>query len=300
MPFNLFGSSKRYETNVETTEIDLHQEVGVSEGGLGVGAGGQANNNAVTPSISESEDVFAPVFSYVTQRGSGSNSGGAGSGLTEFFNSDPAYAAEYARVKAAGDRRTPEQWLSGHLAASPEDQAKFAEFGKTPPPVSQSVSDSAGIIQANATQVKGDNSVGAGGDVSAPIASGDDAIAIMSSGPVAVGDNSPAINASASGQGAISAPISAGEDLTNNAPVIVGNTGTVTITTADPAVAQAAIDATGEALRTSTSFADRALAAIGEANKDPEERVTNNALIAVVGVVALLGGFFLFGKGKTS
>lgn len=296
MPFNLFGSDKKTTTTtVTSTDTDIHQEVGVSEGGIGVGAGGQANSNAISPSISESEDIFAPVFSFNNQRGSGSNR--YGSSVMDYFNSEPAFGQEYARVKAAGDRRTPEQWMQDHLAASPDDQAKFAAFGQPPPP--SSVSDSAGIIQANATQVKGDNSVGSGGDISAPIASGDDAIAIQSSGPVAVGDNAPAISANASG-GGVTAPLTAGEDLTNNAPVIVGNSGTVSIQTADPAVAQAAIDAAGEALKTSTSFADRALTAIGEANKDPEERVTNNALIAVVGVVALLGGFFLFGKGKTA
>lgn len=48
--------------------------------------------------------------------------------LQAYFNSDPAFSSEYNRVKAAGDTRTPTQWLSGYLQENPAEVSKFQQF----------------------------------------------------------------------------------------------------------------------------------------------------------------------------
>ena len=48
--------------------------------------------------------------------------------LLAFFQSNPAFAEEYNRVRAAGDARSAEQWLTGLMAVSPSTAQEFAAF----------------------------------------------------------------------------------------------------------------------------------------------------------------------------
>ncbi len=45
--------------------------------------------------------------------------------LQAYFSSNPAFAAEYERVKAGGDQRSPIEWMYDHLQNSPADLTKF-------------------------------------------------------------------------------------------------------------------------------------------------------------------------------
>lgn len=165
-----------------------------------------------------------------------------------------------------------------------------------------------------------------GGDVNAPI------ISAPVSGPLTVigGDaEAPIFNASNSGIQStgndsvvqtFAAPVGVvgGGDIEVSAPIINGNSGSVSITTSDPIIVKAAIDAnlstsslalsfaknaldsnrlTSESaldaartsLNSSLSFADKALAAVAESRKDPNERVTTDTLKTVLYIAAGLG-----------
>jgi hypothetical protein len=51
--------------------------------------------------------------------------------LQAYFNSDPAFFAEYERNRLGSngtDRRTPAQWMEGYLTENPQEQGKFYSF----------------------------------------------------------------------------------------------------------------------------------------------------------------------------
>lgn len=51
--------------------------------------------------------------------------------LMAYYASDPAFASEYQRVQAAGETRTPAEWLYDHVSTHPEDLQKFQTFVST-------------------------------------------------------------------------------------------------------------------------------------------------------------------------
>lgn len=48
--------------------------------------------------------------------------------LSAFYASNPAYDAEYQRVRTLGDKRDPLVWFQDFLTASPQDEAKYTSF----------------------------------------------------------------------------------------------------------------------------------------------------------------------------
>ena len=58
-----------------------------------------------------------------------------------YFNSEPVFAQSYQEAVARGDRRTPSQWMQGHIASSPGDQQKFQAMtsGQAPAPTPTTV-----------------------------------------------------------------------------------------------------------------------------------------------------------------
>jgi hypothetical protein len=162
-----------------------------------------------------------------------------------------------------------------------------------------------------------------GGAVTAPIASGEDSTAVqtgqggnaiggsvdapvisapISNSPTSFGDDSPVVG---------SAGVGGGRDVAVTAPIVSGNSGPVTVETADPTVAaaaidannqvaKAAIDASQQALSSSLSSADKALNSVTNSQKPADERVTNSALTAVTVIVVALGALALFNRRKAA
>lgn len=72
--------------------------------------------------------------------------------LQAYFNSDPAFVSEYNRVRAAGDTRSPTEWLSGFLQENPVEVAKFNEFSSSSGVVPSSIAGPGGTIDLNLAQ----------------------------------------------------------------------------------------------------------------------------------------------------
>lgn len=170
-----------------------------------------------------------------------------------------------------------------------------------------------------------------GGAVTAPLASGDDSTAVQTgqggnvvgggveapifsapisapvttagrdvNGPVIespVGQGSVVVGGDAAGPfitAPLSGSIAAGRDADVSGSVISQNSGTVNITNSDKDVVTAALSSSQSALDSSLNYADKALAAVTDANKPADERVTTSALTAVTIIVVALGAIALY------
>lgn len=142
----------------------------------------------------------------------------------------------------------------------------------------------------------------AGGDISAPISSGNTGTLVQAGGDI----GGPVVNSNP-GSGGVSTPITAGGDIEQTGNVILGNSGTINISTDTPEIVNAALDANraaltaalnsnADAIARSLASTDKSLAALAETRTDPN--VTTNAdamkAVAVVAVafvaIALLNG----------
>lgn len=52
--------------------------------------------------------------------------------LMAYFNSEPAFANEYARIRANGEQRSAAEWMYDHITASPGDMEKFRAMAESP------------------------------------------------------------------------------------------------------------------------------------------------------------------------
>lgn len=79
--------------------------------------------------------LLGPGSAFSSPNGSSSSGSDATSqqsaALQAYYNSDPAFAAEYARVQAQGDKRSPQQWISDFISSTPGQSAKFQQFSST-------------------------------------------------------------------------------------------------------------------------------------------------------------------------
>lgn len=74
--------------------------------------------------------------------------------LRAYFDSDPAFLSEYTRVRNAGDTRSPEEWITGHIDANPEEAQKFRAFQAANPSnaIPGSVMGPGGTVDINLAQ----------------------------------------------------------------------------------------------------------------------------------------------------
>jgi len=264
----LIGSSRNYTTLNEYL-AEYNYPVGVDGyGNYTLGPYAQDNSLGLGGAGSYGDNAFAPQFNF-------------NSPVNYAANTMPAGYASTPEIRAAIDNGRNTGYYGPEWSDQMIAEDYWNNIGRYAPPPGAPVASPSNFGGA----VQGSGFV-TGGPVAAPVASGADSVAqSLGNGFLAGGD---VFDALVNAAPILGPALLTGGDLDIAAPLIIGNHAPVSIVSADPSVARAAIEGAAASVREFRQFATSALDGVAEAAKSPDERTTSNALWAFLGLGALV------------